>query len=538
VKLSRPLLLLIAVGVLPLASLADPPLGNRPDRLEWFQDQGFGLFIHWSVDSQLGVGISHSLVGASDDYVNRFFGELPGTFNPRGFHPEDWAALAKLAGVRYVVFTAKHHSGFCMFPTRTTDFGIMATPFHRDIVGEVLGAFRAQGIAAGLYFSPDDFWWLHRHGVRIQREVPEVLPSNLPGLLAYDKAQVTELLTHYGPIDLIFFDGEATDLRNVAWTLQPNIVVTRGAIPTPEQTVPGRPMPGPWESNLTMGHAWQYQPTDDRYKSGRECISLLVETRAKGGNLLLDIGPKPDGTLAIEQEERLREMALWMFVNGECIHGVRPWIVTNEGDNWFTRAKDSDTLYVIVKGNQPWPYGQWREVVLKSVRAGPGSEVSVLGESGKTLEYRPNVVPAGSWREAADGLHLRAMMAQRLRDDRSWSDPVVLKVTHVTPALVPPEIDTTSAEAGPPAAVFTADVTRLGDVPSLQVGFEYRDVTGQDVHERVGPWIRTEFAGVVKPGSVRREVTGLAPDRTYEVRAVALHPLLNFYGQEITLRTP
>ena len=278
----RPLLALLAGVLASLPARADTQPGNRPARLEWFQDQGFGLFIHWSVDSQLGVGISHSLVGASDDYVNRFFGELPKTFNPRDFHPEDWAALAKLAGVRYVVFTAKHHSGFCMFPTQTTGFSIMATPFHRDIVGEVLAAFRAQGIAPGLYFSPDDFWWLHQNGIRIRREVPEVLPSSLPGLLAYDKAQVTELLTHYGPIDLIFFDGEATDLRNTAWTLQPEVIVTRGAIPTPEQTVPGRPMAGPWEANLTMGHAWQYQPTDDRYKSGRECISLLVETRAKG----------------------------------------------------------------------------------------------------------------------------------------------------------------------------------------------------------------------------------------------------------------
>src|SRR5579872_3885855 len=121
-----------------LAALASAQTGNQPDRVEWFRDQGFGLFIHWSVDSQLGVVISHSLVGASDDYTRRFFTELPQTFNPRKFYPQDWAALAKLAGVRYVVFTTKHHSGFCMWDTKTTDFGVMHTPFHRDIVADVL----------------------------------------------------------------------------------------------------------------------------------------------------------------------------------------------------------------------------------------------------------------------------------------------------------------------------------------------------------------------------------------------------------------
>ena len=145
-----PLILLVSCGLLSAQT------ENHADRVEWFRDQGFGLFIHWSVDSQLGAVISHSLVGASDDYTQRFFEDLPKTFKPRKFHPEDWAALAKLAGIRYVVFTAKHHSGFCMFQTKSTNFGIMNTPFQRDITGEILKAFEAQDIAPGLYFSPDE----------------------------------------------------------------------------------------------------------------------------------------------------------------------------------------------------------------------------------------------------------------------------------------------------------------------------------------------------------------------------------------------
>ncbi len=225
----------VALAALLLAAAAHAQVGNRLDRLEWFRDQGFGMFIHWSLDSQLGTVISHSMAGASDDYLQRFVNDLPKTFNPRQFHPQDWAVLARLAGMRYVVFTAKHHSGFCMWDTSTTPFGIMHTPFRRDIVADVLAAFREQGIAPGLYFSPDDFWWLYRNGKPIQRGIPEVQPQNNPGLLAHDQAQVRELLTKYGPIDVIFFDGQAEGLRELAWHIRPEIVVTRGAIQTPEQ---------------------------------------------------------------------------------------------------------------------------------------------------------------------------------------------------------------------------------------------------------------------------------------------------------------
>src|SRR3954467_8347780 len=220
------------ISVLLLAAAANAqreiPAGsrNKPERLEWFRDLGFGLFIHWSVDSQTGGVILHSLVGAGDAYTQRFFTDLPKTFSPRKFYPQDWAALAKLAGIKYVVFTTKHHSGFTMFNSATTDFGIMHTPFQHDITAEVLQAFRAQGIAPGMYFSPDDFWWLYKNHKTIQRHVPDVEPVNNPGLLAHDQAQVKELMSKYGPIDVIFFDGAPEGLRELAWKMQPNTVVT------------------------------------------------------------------------------------------------------------------------------------------------------------------------------------------------------------------------------------------------------------------------------------------------------------------------
>ena len=514
--------------------------GNRPERLEWLSDQGFGLFIHWSVDSQLGTVISHSMVGASDDYLRRFIGELPKTFNPRQFHPEDWAALAKLAGIRYVVFTAKHHSGFCMFETATTDFDIMHTPFHRDVTGEVLRAFREQGIAPGLYFSPDDFWWLHRNGRTLQRNVPDVAPQNNPGLLAHDRAQVKELLGKYGPIDVIFLDGPPEGLRELAWQMQPDIVVTRGAIQTPEQYIPGVPLEGTWEACITMGTAWQYQPRNEVYKSGGQLIGLLVETRAKGGNLLLNVGPKPDGELPIEQEERLRELALWMFVNQECIYAVRPWVITNERDIWFTKRKDADTVYAVIKRTEPWPDGTWKEFVLKSVRATAQTGVSILGQNDKVMEYQASVVPKTTFQQEAGGLRIRAMHTQRLHDDRRWPNPIVVKLTHVQPALTPPRIDTTrvSFDKNSRAVACEGNLLQLGDATSLDVGFEYRDITGLDLNDRPDTWATVPAGVRTATGTFKTSVAGLAPGRTYEFRAVVKHPLLPLYGRDLKLRVP
>lgn len=508
---------------------------NRADRLEWFRDQGFGLFIHWSLDSQVGSVISHSMVAASDDYLDRFVNDLPKTFNPRKFEPKDWAVLAKLAGVRYVVFTAKHHSGFCMFDTATTGFNIMRTPFRRDITGEVLHAFRDQGLAAGLYFSPDDFWWLYKNGKTVQRGTPEVQPRNNPGLMAHDQAQVKELMTRYGKIDIIFFDGEAQGLRELTWELQPEVVVTRGAMQTPEQYIPGVPLEGPWEANLTMGTQWQYKPTNEAYKSGGQLIGTLIETRAKGGNLLLNVGPKPDGELPIEQEERLREIALWMFINREMIYGVRPWVVTNENDYWFTKKKDEDTLYVAVKQKERWKYGEWKDIVLKSVRATPRTQASILSQNDRVLEYRPEVTPKTTFRQEAGGLHIRAMRAQRIYNDRKWPNPVVIKLTHVQPAFKPPKVDTGEArwDAAARSATLQGVIKDLGDATALEAGFEYRSITGLDIQERNVPWTATAMARQAAAGSYTASVK-LAPG-TYEVRAVVKHPLLTFYGPEKTL---
>jgi alpha-L-fucosidase len=516
----------------------NPEIGslNKPDRMEWFRDQGFGLFIHWSVDSQLGVTISHSLVGASDDYVNRFYTDLPKTFDPDNFHPENWARLAKVAGVRYVVFTTKHHSGFTMFDSKTTPFSVMNTPFHTDVTAAVFKAFRAQGIATGAYFSPDDFYWLHTHGKTIERLVPEVQPSNNPGLLEYDSTQVREILTKYGNIDMIYFDGDAKALRALAWKLQPNIVVTRGAIQTPEQRLLSVPPKGAWEASITMSEAWQYQPQNDVHKSGKEIIELIVKSRSRGGNVLLDVGPKPDGSIPIEQEARLRELGAWMFVNGEAIYGVRPWVITNEGDLWFT--KKGTTLYVVVDSADEWRFGTWKDFTLHSVRATDKTEVSVLGQSDKILEYHPAVVPKTTFTMEKDGIHIHANHAQRMQDNYRWPNPVVLKITNVEAALTPPSVTTSGSarDANSQQMTLRGELLDMGGSASLEVGFEYRAIGNDDTNVRTGTWIATPFQTVTKAGAFSASIPAPPAGAAYEFHAVVRHPLLSLYGGDMRMR--
>ncbi len=405
---------------------------NKPEREEWFMDMGFGMFIHWSMDSQVGAVISHSMAGASSDYLERFVNDLPKSFNPKKFDPEEWAILAKLAGMKYVVFTSKHHSGFCMWDTKTTDFNIMNTPFRRDILREVLEAFRKQGLAVGLYFSPEDFHFFYRNNIPIGRlQHPLHYPVNNAKLMALDKAQIGELLTNYGKIDIFFFDGPEEGLKEYAWQLQPDLVVTRGQMQTPEQNLPDKPLPGPWEACFTMGTDWQYKPTNDPHKTGTEIINMLIETRAKGGNLLLNVGPKPDGELQTEQEALLREVALWNLVNQESIHNIRPWEITREGDIWFTRSKNSKTVYAFIPAGDSWKYGERKDFVLRTLTGSDMTRISILGYASELVEYRPGFDAAIRFSETPLGLVVSAVNGQRLYTNNKWPNPVVLKIENV-----------------------------------------------------------------------------------------------------------
>lgn len=411
------------------------PLVNKPERLEWLQDAGFGLFVHWSIDSQLGSVISHSLVGAPPTSTkNGTFRNSPRRLIPGIGIPKNWLSWRRSAARKYVVFTAKHHSGFCMWDTKTTSFNIINTPFKQDLLKQYVQAVRQQGLAVGIYYSPEDFLWLHENGHQIRRKGLSFEPNTHPPFVALVEAQTTELFTNYGDIDVLFIDGEGeAPVKQVAWALQPNCLITRGAIETPEQFIPGKPPESAWEANFTMGTQWQYKPTNENYKSGTKIIEMLIETRAKGGALLLNVGPMPDGRIAIEQEARLREVGLWMAVNRKAIIDTRPWILTHEEDIWYTKAKNADTVYAFLTHIPNWARGSRREILLPSVKATNETEISVLGQSSRIVEYAPDADAATRFKQTPEGLLVSVVRAQRLYNDHKWPNPVVVEITNCKP---------------------------------------------------------------------------------------------------------
>jgi alpha-L-fucosidase len=180
-----------------------------------------------------------------------------------------------------------------------------------------------------------------------------------------------------------------------------------------------------------MGTDWQYKPTNDPHKSGTQIINMLIETRAKGGNLLLNIGPKPNGEIQIEQEALLREVALWNLVNTESIHSIRPWEIIKEGDIWFTKAKDSNTVYAFVQGGAKWAYGTRKELILTTLEGTEQTKISILGYAGELIEYRKDADAGTYFQSTPLGLIISAVNGHRLYTNNQWPNPVVLKIENV-----------------------------------------------------------------------------------------------------------
>lgn len=528
-----------------LASKEEMVSRNRPEDLEWLRDAGLGLFIHWSLDSQLGCVISHSLVGASKDYVDRFYEELPKTLNPKKWDFDHLAELARLAGFQYAVFTTKHHNGFCLWDSRTTDFNIMNTPYGKDLVKQYAEAFRKQGIKVGLYFSPEDFRYLRSQGLTITRTPLEPYSKEvMEGYRQLLTDQMTELMENFGKIDVMFFDGgetmyneEGESLQQlcmrVAWDLQPGILITRGAIPTPEQQLPGVGVDFAWEGCITLGTAWQYQPTNETYKTGLHVIRLLTETRAKGGSLLLNIGPDANGELCRAQEDIIRELALWHFLNHEAIHNTRPWIITNEDSAWLLRSKDGNALYAVLFDQKDWDRGQRREFLLKSVKASPDTVVEVLGQSGELTEYRPDLDAHTYWEQREDGLHISAMHAQRIYCGIQWRNPLVLKITHPIPAFSPLLVETENDRLTQDASSVTlfAKVDTLGSFESARLAFDFREYPGFALSSYETGWQRLPEQTVSVPGIYSYTLEGLKPGITYQYRAVLFNESNTMRGE-------
>ena len=313
-------------------SPALPPQAAR--RLEWWREARFGMFIHWGPVSLKGteIGWSRGAPIPIDEYDN-----LYRKFNPTNFNALQWMKVARAAGMKYVVFTTKHHDGFCMWDTQQTDFNIMHSPFGRDVVKELATACKREGLAFGTYHSVCD--WHHPDfprtspGGEVRRPV-----SNLDRYEQYLRAQVGELIHNYGPLLVMWFDvpqefdvKRGQGLVDYTRSLQPDIIVNNrsgapGDYDTPEQRVGKYQDQRPWETCMTICNQWAWKP-DDPMKSLQQCLQTLVLCAGGDGNLLFNVGPMPDGRIEPRQVERLKEMGAWLDKYGKSIYGTRggPW---------------------------------------------------------------------------------------------------------------------------------------------------------------------------------------------------------------------
>lgn len=518
--------------------LARPSLcQNKPEREAWLKDAGFGMFIHWSIDAQLGTVIGHSLVGASDDYTARFFNELPKTFNPKNVDPERWAILAKRAGMKYMMFTTKHIAGFCMWDTKTTDFNITNTPYGKDLVAQYIKACRKHGLAVGLYYCPEDFYFLHKEGELIKREMmkregaPERSKEGNERYVTWVKAQVKELLSNYGEIDMMFLDGRKNflidALKPMIWEINPNMLITRGEIETPEQHLLGVTSDRVWEACMTMGTQWQFKPTNEAYKPTSKIIELLTETRAQGGALLLNIGPDAFGEVPFEQERNLTALAAWYFINKEAIDKVVPWTVAHEDDIWFTKARESNTVYAIIGKEPDWKRGTRKDFVLKSVKATENTKINVLGQSDKWVEYMPNVDATSQFKQTEKGLEVSVVRAQRIYNNHRWPNPIVIKLENVEPAFIPPVVMTKKVALD---EKLQGELISLGDDKELEVGFYYRPTPEKlnDITSNAG-WKKISALKMKKAGDFEVDFPQL-PKGRYQFRAFATHDKLTVTG--------
>ena len=424
------------------------------EKLEKWQDLKFGLLMHWGTYSQWGIVESWSLCPEDYGWCQRKKGENPlnyfaykkeyenlqTTFNPIKFDPEKWAKAAKNAGMKYVVFTTKHHDGFSMFDSKFTDYKITSekTPFHTNkkanITKEIFTSFRNEGLWTGAYFSKPDWhnehYW-YPYFPPLDRNVnydPEEYPERWEKYVQFTHNQILELMTDYGKVDILWLDGGwvanysqeereswfADRIKNSntgflkhkmvkqdihmdelvvkARKKQPGLIVVDRAVEgpnqnylTPENQVPEKMLPYPWESCIIAGGGWSYVP-DAKYKSTKELIHLLVDIVSKGGNLLLNIAPGPDGTWHKEAYDRLEGIGDWMKINNEAIYETRPIEPYKEGNVCLARKKDGTVyaIYLNEKSEKILP----DKITLSTIQPEKNAKLTLLG-CNEILKWKP-----------------------------------------------------------------------------------------------------------------------------------------------------
>ncbi len=382
VSLLIALFILASCGQRPQSETKTKAL-TQDERMDWWRDARFGMFIHWGVYAvPAGTYKGERINGGGEWIMNTAhipvseYEKFALQFNPIGFRANEWVRLAKNAGMKYIVITSKHHDGFCLWDSKVTEWDIMdATPFKRDILKELAQACKKQGIKLCFYHSIMDWHHSDAQGLSYPNYNDGTNPNFSQYVESYLKPQLAELVTNYGPLGVLWFDGEwikdwtepqGKDLYAYLRSLQPSIIINNrvgkgrqgmeglskgedfaGDFGTPEQQVPPEGLPGvDWETCMTMNDTWGYKSFDDNWKSAEELVRMLVDIASKGGNFLLNVGPTPEGLIPDASVERLEAMGKWMAANGESVHETTASVIGRP--DWGRCTVKGNKLYLHV----------------------------------------------------------------------------------------------------------------------------------------------------------------------------------------------
>ena len=356
------LVFMLACGQ-PQQNFLDETKEDKEKRMEWWKDARFGMFIHWGLYSipagEWKEETNHAeWIRTTAQIPLQEYDQFAGQFNPEKYNPAAWVQIAKQAGMKYIVITSKHHDGFCLFDSKYTDFDVLSTPYGKDLLDQLANACRQEDIKICWYYSIMDW----HHPDYLPRRTWEVdRPENnadFKNYISFLKHQLKEIVTNYGDIGVLWFDGEweetwsneyGKEIYNFVRNLQPDIIINNrvdvgrsgmagltrpgefvGDFGTPEQEIPATGLPGVyWETCMTMNDHWGYNKNDNQWKSPKELIQKLADIASKGGNFLLNVGPTSEGLFPDESILRLQQIGEWMKTNGESIYKTSAGPFTN-----------------------------------------------------------------------------------------------------------------------------------------------------------------------------------------------------------------
>ncbi len=327
---------------------------TRAQRMKWWHEAKFGMFIHWGLYSVIG---QHEWAKEVEGIPLAQYEQLAHHFKPKPNAARDWARLAKRAGQKYMVMTTKHHEGFCQWDSKLTDYNAMKQGPGRDLVREYVDAARAEGLRVGFYYSLMD--WHHPDGAKCKTD-----PEARKRFVEYTHGLIRELLTNYGKIDVLWYDvdwpltaaeWESERMNKMVFELQPEIIVNNrngleGDFSTPEQNVEAAAPGRAWESCMTLNDSWGFNRGDDAWKTPKTIVGNLAKCAGFGGNYLLNIGPRPDGTIPEETVSVLETVGKWLDTNGKAIYGTERGRYDGNPNANYTRR--GNTLYI---HQQFWP---------------------------------------------------------------------------------------------------------------------------------------------------------------------------------------